>query len=317
MTSFEHIDIVIPSRGTPLGLWATVAACEVQLEPQDINYKYTIVLNGEEKLDNDTQNMVLFLERSDKINEVVVQQSELSPPQARQLGFNKSSGKYVFFMDNHVIPCSGYFERSIADFEHFNIDTLHSCYQYYLRDTVHYHYKLKLKHNFWGESGPQPGDKVRPHRIAAGGHGGFMVKRTSWEAMGGYGPDGLFQGYAGEEMYADLKAWLLGYSVWIDPKIKHFHYAGKRPYARHRSEGFFINLMVCANVIGGVDWMNTVYESFSNRSKWIMPLGNRDMYELMIIAYERSAAHSAELATKRTKTLDELLDWFLTECIPC
>lgn len=316
MTSSEHIDIVIPSRGSPLGLWTTISACEVQLDQQDINYKYTVVINDDEKPSLDTKTLVESLQKSNKVK-IVTENHPLSPPQARQLGADNSDGKYIFFFDNHCVPTNGYFSKSITDFEHYDIDTLHSSHQFYLEDITHYHYLLKLKHNFWGASGMQPGDKVRPHKIAAGGHGGFMVKRSSWEEVGKYGPDGLFVGYGGEELYYDLKCWLLGKTVWIDPKIKHFHYAGTRGYARHHTIEFYVNMLVCANVIGGMAWMYKVYESFATKGKWFMPISEYSMFDLLIQASERSTAHCAEIASKSTRTLDELLDYFLTECIPC
>lgn len=316
--SSTDFSIVVPHRGNPLGLWATIQSCDNELEGSKFKYNYVVVINGEgEKLDTDLATMVHYFKRSPKVRSVIQHEDPLSPPEARQRGFDQADGKYIFSFDNHCLVSPGYFKRAIADFEHFDIDLLHSAYQFFLDDVVHYHYTLKLSHNFWGGSGFPLADTVRPCRIAAGGHGGFAVKRSSWEEVGGYGPPGLFQGYAGEEIYTDLKFWMMGKSVWIDPKVRHTHYAGKRDYIRHYSDDFYRNLMACANVIGGEEWLYKVYNSFSNPEKWVRHKSDITMFDLMVEAYKRSADHALWMKQNRQRSLEDLLEWFRSEAIPC
>jgi hypothetical protein len=292
-----------------------VQSCEAELQGQGFDYEYIFVANGDPKPGHDTRVLLDFYRKSSKVAEVIQQDDPLPPPRARQLGMERAQGEIIFLLDNHCQVWRDYFKRSMADYNHYGMDLLHSSYQYYMDEPISYHYTLRLAHNFWGVSNMVPPNIVKPFKIGVGGHGGFSVKRSTWEEVGGYGPEGLFVGYGGEEVYTDLKMWLLGKEVWLDPKVHHSHYAGIRGYPRHYTDAFYTNMMVCANVIGGAEWLSKVYDSFATPGKWIRPLSDKSMFDLMVDAQRRSQAHADELATKRKCTLDELLTWFGTESI--
>jgi hypothetical protein len=133
-----------------------------------------------------------------------------------------------------------------------------------------------------------------------------MVRKDVWDAVGGYW-DG-FVGYGGEEPYFDLKCWELGYEVWVDPKIIHYHYAGDRGYRRHYTDEYFINMMAVANIIGGHHWLEKVGYNFLKN----YPKSNtgKDMFDLQVEAQQRSQAHADYLASVRKMNLDELLQYF-------
>jgi hypothetical protein len=46
-----------------------------------------------------------------------------------------------------------------------------------------------------------------------------------WEETQGYGPERLFKGWGGEELYLNFKMALLDKSAWIDRKLIHYHYS--------------------------------------------------------------------------------------------
>lgn len=78
-------------------------------------------------------------------------------------------------------------------------------------------YKLRIRDDFWGEwmsmsAIPQPtngnGLAVATHPIGASGLWCYSTPKAAWEAVRGYNPN--FLGYAGGEVYLELKYWLLG-----------------------------------------------------------------------------------------------------------
>lgn len=305
--------IIIAHRGDPLGLWATVHSCDIELAGSGYEYEYRIVSNGSgmEK-DYELGKQISFIEQFKKLGSFEHFAAPMSAPAARQRATVGAKGKILFFFDNHCLVDKGYFKRALLNMEAHSMDMLHSTTKFYSAELKHYHYSLKLSFNFWAESAPVPVHPFKPYRIAAAGHGGFAVRRDVWEEVSGYGPEELFTGYAGEEIYFDLKMAMLDKSNWIDPKLVHYHYAGTRGYARHHSDDYYRNLMTCAFVIGGEKWLNKVYSSFSKHPKME---STKTMYELFEEAYERGTTHAAHMASIRHRTLDEQLEKFSAEQI--
>ena len=300
--------IIIPHRGNALGLWATIHSCEEDLLGLDFDYNYVIVTNGE-KLDADALNTIHYLESSKRLLAHVHSDVALSPPAARQRGASVADGNLLCFFDNHCLVGKRYFERVVADFEGRPLDMLHSTTKFYSSQGAHYHYTLKLDYNFWAESSQFPQKEFTMYPLAAGGHGGFVVRKTAWDEVGGYGPEELLQGYGGEELLFDLKMWRLGKTNHIDPRLIHYHYAGNRGYSRHYTDEYYLNLLTSANVIGGEQWLYRLFDSFLN-GKHLRLNPGASMYELMETAYNRSATYAKRLDAKSVRTLDESLVYF-------
>jgi hypothetical protein len=296
-----------------MGLWMTIESCEMALRGTDISYQYTIVMNGQSHVCRNLRRAVDTLKGAEKLAQFVVHPAPMSPPSARQLGTVFGDGKYLFFLDNHCLVEKDYFTRAVSQLEaNPKIALLHSTTRFHSEDNFHFEYTLQLEKNFWASNmTAHPKDKRNPYPIACGGHGGFAARRDVWQKVGGYW--GGFINYGGEETYLDLKLWMLGYEVWLDPKMIHYHYAGDRDYPRHYTDDYFRNMMMCANVIGGEHWMDTVYDTFAAGSK---SGTGKTMFDLYIEAAEQSQKHAKELAALRTRTLDEQLDWFKTNEIP-
>lgn len=301
--------INIAHRGDPLGLWLTIHSCDIELQNSGFEYEYRIVANGTggDKITKDLENIIHFVDKSGRLGSYKNYKEALTPPLARQRATIGAKGDLLFFLDNHCLVDKDYFKRAVLDFKTYDMDMLHSSTMFYSAEFKHFHYRLKLKHNFWAESAPVPHHPFKPYRIAAAGHGGFAVRKSVWEEVGGYGPEGLFEGYGGEEMYFDLKMALLDKSNWLDPKVIHYHYAGQRGYARHYSDDYYRNMLTCALVIGGEKWLNTVYASFTKHPKM---LTGKTLFQIMEEAYERGAQHALHMASIRHRTLDEQLAKF-------
>jgi hypothetical protein len=310
----NHMDlsIVIPHRGNVLGLWSTVYSCEIDLQGTAYDHQYVIVSNGD-PVDKELEQVLHYLDKAGKLVHVH-EDSPLTPPAARQRGAEVAAGKRLFFFDNHCLVTPRYFNRAMVEMDETGSRMLHSTTMFNMTVDPQYHYRLKLDYNFWGGGSMFPQSTYKPYRIAASGHGGFVIDRDLFVDVGGYGPDTLFAGYGGEELIFDLKLWRYGHENWISPKLIHYHYAGKRGYDRHYTDEYYTNLLVSAHVIGGERWMYRVFDSFVNKSHiWFTK--NPDKYKILQDAYERSAQYAAEVNARSKYTLDELLEKFKRECV--
>lgn len=301
------LTIVIPHRGNPLGLWSTIHSCFQDLEASKIDADFVIVTNGEKLSPEEGKGLGALIEK--KVVKTHLHFDEpLTPPVARQRGAAVADSKYLAFFDNHCIVARQYFERALLDLETYGMDMLHSTTLFYANNTPNYEYRLRLDYNFWGEAACQP-FSYKPYKIAVGGHGGFLVKKSVWDEVGGYGPDELFNGYGGEELLFDLKMWRYGKTNFIDPKLIHYHYTGERGYPRHYTDDYYTNMLVSAHVIGGEKWLYRVADSFINKPH-IRIRPKMEMFDIIQAAYNRSKQYAAEVAAKSKYTLDELLVWF-------
>jgi glycosyltransferase involved in cell wall biosynthesis len=300
--------IVIAHRGAGIGLWATVTSCEMDLDGSGYKWNYVFVINGEEKISVEVQNLIQMMQRSGKLRDYIHRPEPLSPPTARALGAESATGEYLAFFDNHCLVKPGYFKRAKTNMAAYGMDMLHSTTRYYADHEYCYEYILEptIRRNFWGAAQDKPYDTENPYRIAVAGHGGFIVRRSVWEEVGGYGPTYLFEGYGGEEMYFDLKMCLLGKTNWIDPQMIHYHWNGARGYDRHFSPEYYRNMMMCAYIIGGDKWLMTVYMSFLRESK----SKKVDLFELYVGAQDRGRGAKEILDRQRTMSLDELFEFF-------
>lgn len=295
------------ASSAPMGLWATIHSVEIDLENSGYDYDYALCVNGCDKPHPDTTNLLHYIEKAKKLAYFGKEKEALSPPLARQKAVDHCDGKYVFFFDNHCLVKPGYFKRALEMLEKYEMDMLHSTTRFYTGEADNFHYKLLLKKNFWAEAMVTPVDPINPYKIACGGHGGFVVKRSAFNDVGGFYWDG-FKGYGGEETYFDLKMWMMGKNNWIDPQLIHYHYAGNRGYHRHYTDDYFTNMMAVANIIGGEKWMNIVYSNLSTKH-FKMQTG-KSMFDLLMDAEERSKVHAKWLAENRIRTLDEQLAYF-------
>jgi hypothetical protein len=305
-TEDEDFNIVIAHRGPAMGLWMTVQSCEHELADSPFKYSYIIVVNGEDTIPETLRQMFSVIQSTKKLRDVIHHVEPLAPPCARQLGTEVAVGKYLFFFDNHCLVKRGYFERAISMMETLNADMLHSTTQYYIGSGFAYHYPLQLQKNFWaGDHADIPCDPSAPYKIAMGGHGGFVVRRSTFEEVGGYGPLLMFEGWAGEEPYFDLKMAMMGKSNYLDPKLIHYHYGDVRGYDRHNSPAYYRNLMLSAYLIGGDAWLSKVYDEFARNHQQLSELS-----ALRDIAVQHGIKHRLWLEQRFIRTLDQQLQYF-------
>ena len=312
--SNKDISICIAHRGPVLGLWSTINSLEFELQEAKLDFEFSIVSNGEKPTPDLKQTLGELKRTTDYLSYHEHSDEPLTPQEARTRAFKNSTGKYVFFADNHILVCPGFFKRLMHDWEAVpDADMLHSATQYYPKDLVLYGYKLQLKKDFWGSAESVPYYPHKPFPIAAGGHGGVSVKRDSFEKYGGYHLSSAFEGYAGEELTSDLSIWLQGGKVYMSPLSIHRHWAAAtRGYSRHHSSDFYKNLFSCAYILADTTADDYVYPMAEHFKKCAKPYQSKSMFDLRMEAKERSKPFTEWLRGRRQRTLEEQLHWFLT-----
>lgn len=304
----SNLDIIIAHRGPELGLWATISSCEMALEKSGYDYKYYVVGNGldAEGQEREALNLTINnLKATGRLGAVLDFPEPISPPNARNAGVKLGSAPYLFFLDNHCLVEPKYFIHGMYAMDVKGCDSIHSVTKYWAGAPAGYHYRPTFEHNFWAYQVGEPAD-ADIYQIALGGHGGFGIRRDVFEAMGGYW-DG-FISYGGEEVYHDAKLAMLDYKNFLHPQMVHWHHAGTRPYIRDKGVQFKINMMACANIIGGTRWMERVANSFKIAQQ-TEPVdfekGNID--DMLQKASTASYEHKKWFESVRKRTLNEQL----------
>jgi glycosyltransferase involved in cell wall biosynthesis len=308
----KDLSVCIAHRGEPMGLWLSMESCAIESKIAGVDFEFCIVTNGE-KLSADVRQILAMSKRAGYLGFHKHTDDPLTPQGARQIAADNASGKYILFVDNHVLLCSNFVKRAFLDFDKYGCEILHSATRYYENDVVCYGYKLQLRTDFWGTSETVISNPYKPFKIAAAGHGGMFIKKTTFDELGGYYLSSGFAGYAGEEISHDLGAWMQNKYVWIDPQIEHRHWAAStRGYNRHYSEDFYRNLFSCAYIIANETAENYIFDMLARFKKMSKPTLKKSLYDIMIEAYERSKPYAEWLKQRRIRTLEEQLLYFQT-----
>jgi GT2 family glycosyltransferase len=205
----KKVSAIIASAGPPLGLWATIASCQLAgitdihavvprklEEPHDVMRSYGV-------------NLYHFEET-------------MIPPVARNTGASYASGDYLLFLDDHVVMPNMITQRIIE----LDKDILHFAYRPMVGPSAPTYY------HFFGIRSMVDGDYAKeplhpePYRVGSFSHACFAVKREVWNSLGGY-PLDWYNGFGGEEASFDLRAWAHGYEVWVDPTIAVHHFSAR------------------------------------------------------------------------------------------
>lgn len=207
------ISVCIPSRGHVGMLWATICACEQGLK--GIDHEFIVHCNGK-PWDEPTQ--LLATNSGGKVH-IFRCDEPLPPPMSRNLCAEMATGDYLCFFDDHCLPDPDWFTKLLE----LDKDVVHSCYSTHVGYHRYYHF-IHL-----GDPNPMIGDYSReplsqmPYLCLSAPHGGFAVKKTVWDAIGGYGT--FWRGFGGEEAYFGVKAAQAGFEVWMHPQMHFYHFS--------------------------------------------------------------------------------------------
>lgn len=289
-----------------MGLWLTVCSCETDIKNflLGVDYKYHIVANGEEKISDETKFFLENLEKSGHLGSFCHIPEPMSPPNARNKAASGGKGDFIFFLDNHCIVEPHYFEYALGTFDIRKADAVHSATLYTPGLPLYYHYRLTLERNFWGYQLKEAPSR-NSYQIAAGAHGGWAIRRSVWQELGGYWYG--FSGYGGEETYFDLKMAMLDKTNYLNPNMIHWHHHGMRAYERDRSDDFIKNMMMAANIIGGHEWARRVKNGLLILERRERPENERNIEKFYDDALTDSAVEKCNFWRLRKRNLNEQL----------
>jgi GT2 family glycosyltransferase len=211
-------------------------------------------------------------------SQLVISDTPANGP-AANMACLKASGKYLCFTDSHVIVYPNIFTECIKVIdryedaglvhapitwtgiphdENFNFKPNTRCFQYRYKEWKAGSPDWYLWQHFHGTyNHRKASDEAYP--VAGSGHGFFMVKRDTWNKVGGYHPGQ--RGYGGREPFVTFKMWLFGYRNFVVPATNHIHYNGRRNY-QWSMDLWYRNCMQQAYCIGGEKALNIIYEKF-------------------------------------------------------
>lgn len=254
------LSVIIAARNEIPHLWYTVHAVQQQIAALDGAGSVEMLVVD----DGSTDSTPAFLQAR-RIQQIVrgIRTEGVFAPAARQRGAMEARGRWLLFLDAHVLPGPGFVHTVLARFAapdapgaeavgavHFPL-----AWNWPGADGFQDHYELTLGTDFWGRY--RPGGFTRLTEIAASGHAALLVRRDRFFHVGGYAAP--FEGYGGEESYLDLKLARFGYRNYSCPEVYLLHCAARGVVPRV-SPALFRNNVLAAYIIGGPAWARRVRE---------------------------------------------------------
>jgi glycosyltransferase involved in cell wall biosynthesis len=226
-------------------------------------------------------------------------------------GIERAKSDLIIRLDSHVQLCK-YFTASVLDImeNNDNISVLHPAialggaptrfgrqYSLITGDGVNL-----LKHGFWGHwHTVKLSDDLYP--IAAGGHGTIAFRKSS---IGYY--HYAVRKYWGGETYFDIRHWMFDEEVYAAPHIFSIHYPGKRMWAHEKHHEHSVrNRFICAYSLGGIPWLDHVFEYYKFDTKL---LKEEVLLQLYSEAISKSSTEVKENMDYCERTLDECFEYW-------
>lgn len=142
----------------------------------------------------------------------------------------------------------------------------------------------KLAHDWW--------------YIPAQGHCSVAVRKDQFLDFGGY--PHVHRCYGGGEFYTDMKWWMFGSTVAINPKAIGFHLASGRGYS-YNHDDYIQNVLGVTYALGCDDWRERCYLNYLRN-------GRKEVLDAFMTRGEKEYADDRTFVEKkRQKTFNELL----------
>src|SRR3990167_7773321 len=220
---------------------------------------------------------------------------------ARNKGAEIARGEYLFFSDAHVAYKPGFFKsilRSVDESGGIVHGTLQNMGDYPpVSSSGGYGYTIKLGEEI---KGTWQNYKISDtwFYVPAQGHWAVCVKKKQFLDFGGYPK--VHRTYGGGEFYLNMKWWMFGSTVAVDPQAIGYHLASARGYNYHHDD-YIENVLGISYALGMDDWRERAYLN------WMRRVNKTTMEKI----YERSAKeHEPDrkfIEKRRVKTFNELL----------
>ncbi len=218
----------------------------------------------------------------------------------RNKGAKLARGKYLFFSDAHMSYRPGYFKKMIETIEKTD-GIVHGAIGWmgaYPPDkSTGYQYTIKL------------GDEIRGtwnnyllandyFYIPLQGHCCLGMKREQFNRFGGYPT--YHRCYGGGEFYLDMKWWMLGSNVSVQPQAIAYHLRSTRGYEYNYSD--YIHNVLAIGMALGMDWWTE--RAYLN---WLRKTPKELMDRLWEEAGRETVKDRRTIRKRRLKTFNEIL----------
>lgn len=218
----------------------------------------------------------------------------------RNKGAKLARGKYVFFSDAHMSYTTGYFQRMIRAINetkgvvHGTIGWLGA---YPPAQSMGYQYTIKLGEEIKGTWNNYKLDDDYFY-IPLQGHCCLGVDRQQFLDFGGY-PE-YHRCYGGGEFYFDMKWWMFGSRVSVDPGAIAYHLCAPRGYS-YSHDDYVHNVFLIAHALGIEDWGERAYLNWLRRSR------KEDLDRLWNEAKREAVLDKEFINKKKVASFNELL----------
>ncbi len=176
----------------------------------------------------------------------------------RNKGARIARGKYLFFSDAHMSYRRGFFKRMMETIDKTNgvvHGTIGWMGAYPPGSSMGYSYTIKLGEEIKGTWNNYKLDDDYFY-IPLQGHCCLGVKRDQFLKFGGY-PE-YHRCYGGGEFYFDIKWWLFGSTVCVDPQAIGYHLSAPRGYFYNHFD-YIHNVLAIGLAFGADEWAERTY----------------------------------------------------------
>jgi len=222
---------------------------------------------------------------------------------ARNKGVEVARGEYIYISDAHVAYRPGFF-KSILKAVDESGGLVHGALQTMgayppTESSCGYGYTIKLGEEIKGTwNNYLLGDGKQWFYVPAQGHWSVACKHQQFLDFGGYPK--IHRCYGGGEFYLDMKWWMFGSTVVVDPNAVGYHLAAGRGYS-YNHDDYIHNVANIAQALGMDDWSERHYINCLRR-------GNKNVLDRIWAEAKKETVEDRTFIEKhRKKTFNELL----------
>jgi glycosyltransferase involved in cell wall biosynthesis len=219
----------------------------------------------------------------------------------RNKGALLARGKYLFFSDGHMSYKRGYFQRMIRAIDetgglvHGTIGWLGA---YPPGISMGYQYTIKLGEEIKGTWNNYRLTEDDYFYVPMQGHCCLGVLREQFLKFDGY--PAYTRCYGGGEFYIDMKWWMFGSTVCVDPQAIGYHLCAPRGYS-YNHDDYVFNVLAIGTALGMEGWTERAYLNWLRR-------GNLATMERLMTEAKRVTKEDRKYISKKAvKSVDDIL----------
>lgn len=207
--------------------------------------------------------------------------SDLSHWQAKGYGVKKSSGKFLMFVDSHVIPSRNALFSMFDTYRNTDFMYKGSMHLPLTYKILEYHrmvYKLLVEHECFYDYRftPFPNEKQSYFEVPCMSTCGMIISREIYNKIGGW-PMSLTT-YGGGENFLNFTLGVCGYEKWIFPFGTLFHHGANRDY-HYEYDGLLYNRLLSHYLFGGRSLLDRLQKVVKGKPPIVQALAKKAIME--------------------------------------